>query len=124
MNSKNKRQRTPEETAHVARIKAMPCICCGAKPEPSPSEAHEIRQGMWWLSIPLDWCCHRGPHGIHGDKTMFTLVKKTELSCLNEVIRMLLTGKSEPQFLPRKKPRAERVAHVYNPSSKIVPRRA
>jgi len=87
MQSKGKRAMTAGEREHVTWIKGMPCACCGAD---GPSEAHEIEQGLWYLSIPLCPSCHRGPLGLHGTKAHLTVRKLTELKMLNETYRMLV----------------------------------
>lgn len=91
MQSKNKPHLTSAERAHVARVKALPCAVCSVPAtEEQPSEAHEIEQGLWWLSVPLCADCHRGSHnGIHGRRAMWNVMRKTELSALNETIRAL-----------------------------------
>jgi len=78
---------TDSERDHVQRIKSMPCACCTT---PGPSEAHEIEQGKWFLSIPLCPTCHRGNGGMHGTKVHLRVRKVTELSMLNETYRMLV----------------------------------
>jgi hypothetical protein len=84
LQSKNKKAQTSAEREHVGRIKEMPCAVCDA---PGPSDAHEIEQGLWWLSVPLCKDCHQGSHnGIHGRKAIWNVKRKTELSVLNEVI--------------------------------------
>lgn len=87
MQSKNKAQPTRLEREHIARIKSQPCVVCGAAP---PSEAHEIEQGLWFLSLPLCEDCHRGGHnGIHGQRRIWNALKLTEISALNETLRRL-----------------------------------
>lgn len=88
MQSRNKPSMTVAEREHVTTIKSMDCACCGA---PGPSEAHEIEQGLWWLSIPLCADCHRGSFsGLHGQKRAWSVRKKTELSCLADTVKALL----------------------------------
>jgi hypothetical protein len=88
MHSKNKPRQTEAERAHVDRVKAMACAVCG---QSGPSEAHEIEQGLWFCSVPLCADCHRGTlNGIHGRKTMWRVMKKTELCCLNDTIAGLV----------------------------------
>ena len=75
---------TADERRHVTRIKSMPCAVCDAPP---PSDAHEIEQGQWFTSLPLCRSCHMDGHnGIHGEKRMWAVMRKTELSALNETI--------------------------------------
>lgn len=86
--SKNKSAPTVAERAHIQRIKEMRCIVCDA---PGPSDAHEIKQGQWFTSIPLCKDCHQGSHnGIHGEQRIWQVMKMDELSALNETIRRLL----------------------------------
>jgi Pyruvate/2-oxoacid:ferredoxin oxidoreductase delta subunit len=88
MQSKNKPAMTAVERAHVARIKEMDCAVCG---DFGPSDAHEIEQGSWFTSIPLCRDCHMGAHnGIHGRKSIWRAMKKTELSVLNDTIKELV----------------------------------
>lgn len=78
---------TRAEREHVGRVKEMGCVVCG---QAGPSEAHEIEQGLWFLSIPLCPDCHRGSfNGIHGQKRIWTVNRITELSALNETLRLL-----------------------------------
>lgn len=93
MQSKNKKAPTVAESEHIVRLKQMPCAVCGAWPsEETPSEAHELDQGLWWTSVPLCASCHRDNfNGIHGQARIWKVQKKTELSVLNETIRKLLS---------------------------------
>lgn len=88
MQSKNKPSMTKAERKHVTRIKEMPCGVCEA---PGPSEAHELKQGQWFTSIPLCADCHRGEfNGIHGQARIWAVKKLDEQEVLNETIRQLL----------------------------------
>ena len=90
MQSKNKKALTVAEREHIERVKSEPCGVCDAPP---PSDAHEIEQGQWFTSIPLCRDCHQGHHnGIHGQKRIWNVLKKTEMTVLNETVRRL-TGK-------------------------------
>jgi hypothetical protein len=62
---------------------------CGAS---GPSDAHEIEQGKWFLSLPLCKGCHTLQHGIHGDKAAWNVRKLTEMSALNELLREVLSA--------------------------------
>ncbi|MBY0438780.1 MAG: hypothetical protein K2W80_11350 [Burkholderiales bacterium] len=87
MNSKNKPAPTAGERRHIERVKALDCVVCGVS---GPSEAHEIKQGSWFLSCALCADCHRGSrNGIHGEKRMWLVTKMTELDALNETLRRL-----------------------------------
>lgn len=88
MQSKNKPAPTQAEKAHIERIKAMPCAVCWKH---GPSEAHEVVQGLWFLSVPLCEDCHRGSfNGIHGQKRIWSAKKLTELLALNETLRKIV----------------------------------
>lgn len=55
---------------------------------PGPSDAHEIEQGLWWLSIALCKDCHQGSfNGIHGQKRAWIVAKMDELKAANETNR-------------------------------------
>lgn len=87
MNSKNKKAMTASERRHVERVKSLACVLCGVA---GPSEAHEIEQGQWFLSVALCADCHRGSrNGIHGEKVMWRTLKMTENDALNETLRRL-----------------------------------
>ena len=75
------------ERLHLARIKDMPCGVCG---QAGPSDAHHVEQQMQYLCIPLCKDCHQGSHnGIHGRRSIWNVMKKNELSVLNDTIRRL-----------------------------------
>lgn len=77
-----------KERLHLAKVKSLPCSVCN---EFGPSEAHHIEQGSQYLCIPLCEDCHRGSHnGLHGEKRIWNVLKKTELSCLNDTIEKLI----------------------------------
>lgn len=81
MRSKNKPKPTAAESAHIERVKSLPCSVCDA---PAPSEAHEPVQGQWFTSIALCADCHRGSvNGIHGQRVMWRIHKLDELAALN-----------------------------------------
>jgi len=90
MQSKNKPAPTVLERSHILAIKAMDCCVCG---EPGPSDAHEIKQGQWFTSIPLCKSCHQGPKmGWHGEKVAWKIRKMDELDALNITIKWLCYG--------------------------------
>lgn len=98
MQSKNKPRQTNEERAYVRLVKLCPCSVCGAGGgESAPSEAHEIEQGNWWLSVALCESCHRGPLlGLHGQMRMWKIKKMEVLDALavtvQRVFRMTTYG--------------------------------
>ena len=86
MQSKNKPAQTAAERRHAARIAEMHCVVCDAA---GPSEVHEIRQGEWFLSLPLCPACHRGPGGWHGTRALWNVRKLDQLGALAITIRRL-----------------------------------
>lgn len=75
------------ERIHLAWIKSLPCGVCGSL---EGSEAHHVQQHQQYTAIPLCPDCHRGGHnGIHGQKRIWNVMKKTEMSVLNETIAKL-----------------------------------
>jgi hypothetical protein len=79
---------TAAQRRYLATVKTMPCGVCN---EAGPSDAHHIEQGLQYLCIPLCKDCHQGSHnGIHGRKSIWNVLKKTELSVLNDTIEKLL----------------------------------
>lgn len=66
--SKKWRPATPEELAHLERVKLMPCCCCG---RPPPSIAHHIKCGKrknHKKTIPLCDMHHKDESGLGGGK--------------------------------------------------------
>ena len=85
--SKMNNKLTARERRHLSVVKEMPCGVCGAS---GPSDAHHIEQGKQFLCIPLCKDCHQGAHnGIHGQRRIWNVLKKTELSVLNDTIDKL-----------------------------------
>jgi hypothetical protein len=81
-------QLTVSERKHLAAVKQLPCGVCGVQ---GVSEAHHIEQHLQYTCIPLCADCHRGNfNGIHGQKRIWNVYKKTELQVLNETIKTLL----------------------------------
>lgn len=83
---------TPEQR-HMGLVATLPCSLCLANP---PSNVHHILQGRTpgrkvgpWLTIPLCWHCHQGPQGIHGDKALWKVYKKSEFDCLNDTLEAI-----------------------------------
>lgn len=79
---------------HLGRVAMLPCCTCGAQ----PVEVHHARTGEAagaaqrpsdWLCIPLCPDCHRGKLGVHGDRTMLRITKKTELALVGETLEAL-----------------------------------
>ncbi len=83
---------TRAEREHVERVKLLPCsVCDTGGGYSAPSEAHEIEQGMWWLSVALCAECHRGSVlGWHGQRRIWAIKKMTMLDALAVTIRRLM----------------------------------
>ena len=84
MRTKSSKPLTAAESEHLALVKSCPCSVTGVAP---PSEAHHIRQGDHFTTIALSWDAHRGPHGIHGDKSLWRLAKMDDVAALNVTLR-------------------------------------
>ena len=84
MNSKNLNK---NHRRYLGMVKSLPCGVCGAF---GPSDAHHIKQGLHFTCIPLCKDCHQGSHnGIHGRRAIWDVMKKDELSVLNDTIEKL-----------------------------------
>lgn len=80
------------------RVAQLPCCLT----DEYPVELHHIREGQGssqragnFLVIPLSREAHRGPLGVHGDKTLLRIHKTDELKLLNETIRKVAQGLCE-----------------------------
>ena len=77
---------------HMSRVAELPCATCGVY----GVHVHHIREGQGkgqrahdMLTIPLCPDCHTGKHGVHGDKTMLRITKKSEHELLGDTLREL-----------------------------------
>ena len=81
------------EKQHLDRLAQLPCALCGA----SGVHIHHLLEGRvknrksgHWTSIPLCPDCHTGSrNGIHGQRVMWNVQKKTELELLGETLEKL-----------------------------------
>lgn len=80
------------EARHMGRVAELPCALCNAE----PVEVHHLREGQGlsqrasnWLTIPLCPSCHRGPSGLHGDRSLLRIQKVDELDLLARTIAAL-----------------------------------
>lgn len=83
---------TKAEKEHLDAIACLPCALCGE----SPVQIHHVREGQGmsqrasnWLTIPLCSLCHQGTAGVHGDRSMLRVMKKTELDLLADTYEKL-----------------------------------
>ncbi len=77
-----KKMTTAAGKRHLARVHEIPCVVCGA----NGVEAHHIREGQGMgqrapdmLCAALCPECHRGPLGVHGDRSLMRIQKLDEL---------------------------------------------
>ena len=79
---------------HMGRVAALPCCLCGS----FPVEVHHARTGEAagmaqragdMLTLPVCPSCHRGSHGLHGNRAMLNMTKKTELDHANDTLERL-----------------------------------
>jgi hypothetical protein len=82
--TKNAKPISYAESEHMRRVKESGCAVCGSG---GIVEAHHIKQGRHFTTVGLCGYCHRGPQGIHGDKTMWRIHKMDEMDALNETLR-------------------------------------
>ena len=75
---------------HMAWVKSLPCICCGAV---APSEAHHVTGDKMPRSdfrvIPLCYACHRGAEGYHNAKRAWVKRHGPDYMLLDAVASML-----------------------------------
>lgn len=79
MKSRNAPPLTDAERDHLALVKSVACGCCDGP----GGYAHHIVQRQHWITVGLCHECHQGPQGWHGDKTLWRIYKRDELSALN-----------------------------------------
>lgn len=85
---------------HLSRVAGLGCIACWRMDlGETPAEIHHPRfaAGMAqrasdWLAVPLCPAHHRGPQGIHGDKTILRQLKADEPDLLAWTIQRLNGG--------------------------------
>ena len=78
---------TAKEKTYLGLIKEMRCVVCDQE---GPSDAHHVKQHRQYICIPLCKDCHQGSfNGIHGQRRIWNVLKKTELSVLNDTIEKL-----------------------------------
>lgn len=89
---------TSKHKRHLHKVKCLPCGVCG---KAGPSHAHHIRQHSQYLCIPLCEDCHQGSHnGIHGQARIWSVLKKDEMSVLNDTIEILVGDNPPTVGLP------------------------
>lgn len=90
MRSKNHKSLSKPESAHLLKVKSLPCSLCDAPP---PSDAHHIKQQRHYTAIALCKDCHQGSvNGLHGQRRMWSVMKMDEIDALNVTIGNLKNG--------------------------------
>lgn len=92
-----------EDPEHLARVRSLPCVVCGAPP---PSEAHHPREGQGMgqkaddrLAISLCASCHRtGPHAFHAGPREFAARFGSHQDLLARVVVALKSAGSGPHL--------------------------
>lgn len=91
----------PKSRDYMGAVKALPCQLCKllGQPQEMPTEAHHIREGQGgaqrasdFLTVALCVDCHRGPLGLHGDRTLLRIAKTDELTLLALTIAAVFRG--------------------------------
>ena len=84
---------TVEARKHMTAVAQLPCVVCQ---QPGPSEVHHCIHGRYgsrkvsdFETIPLCYDCHRGPKGIHADKTAWAALNGFDHEFLPMVADML-----------------------------------
>jgi len=86
--------------AHMARVKALPCVACG---KPGPSDAHHCihdrfsqRKASDFETIPLCKYCHQwGPNAIHNRPAKWRRINGADHEFLPVVAGMIARELSE-----------------------------
>jgi hypothetical protein len=94
VSAKRRARKATEKAAgaweHMARVKALPCIACGAPP---PSSAHHVTGDKQprsdWRVIPLCYECHQGPQGYHAAKRSWVAKHGPDYLLLDRVQQLL-----------------------------------
>lgn len=89
MRTKNAKAISSAESAHIGRVKQLPCSVCD---EDGPCDAHHVKQGQHFTVIALCKSCHQGSlMGLHGQRRMWALKKMDEVDALAVTVRRLLS---------------------------------
>lgn len=83
---------TPAEREHMGRVKRLACVLCRrlSFTQESATEVHHVREDQGAAQRASNFLvaalcgerCHRGPNGIHGDRSLLRFAKCTELDLL------------------------------------------
>lgn len=85
------------DKSHLSRVASLGCgLCRRIGYGETPAEIHHPREGQGmaqrasnWLAIGLCPEHHRGPRGIHGDRSVMRQIKCDEAALLADVIELL-----------------------------------
>lgn len=88
MRTKNAKAIKAHESAHIAKVKALPCSVCD---EPGPCDAHHVKQGQHFTVVALCKSCHQGAlMGLHGQRRMWAIKKMDEVDALAITVERVL----------------------------------
>ena len=88
MRTKNAKAIKAHESAHIAKVKALPCSVCD---EPGPCDAHHVKQGQHFTVVALCKSCHQGAlMGLHGQRRMWMIKKMDEVDALAVTLERVL----------------------------------
>lgn len=83
---------TAAERRHMDKAASLSCVLCDTR----PVELHHIREGQGmsqrasnFLVVALCPACHRGPIGLHGDRSLLRIKKLEELDLLAMTIEAM-----------------------------------
>lgn len=77
------------ELTYFEKIQQMNCGVCG---EEGPSIGHQIKPDSKYLTVPLCNDCLNGSfNGWHGQRRIWSVMKKDEMSVLNDTLDRLLS---------------------------------
>lgn len=83
---------------YMGRVAALGCrLCIRLGFGPGVCEVHHVRTGQGAAQRASDWLtfgacptCHRGPRGLHGDRSLLRQANVTEMDLLADVIAELM----------------------------------
>lgn len=83
---------------HLSRVAALGCVICrrlGISGVPAEIHHPRFAAGMAqrasdWLATPLCPDCHRGPRGVHGDRSKLRQIRADEAALLADTIELLM----------------------------------
>lgn len=89
---------TAAEKRYMGIVAKVPCVLCTLLDQgPTKGEVHHARTGQGsgerashFLTISLCPECHRGPNGLHGNRSLLRIAKVDELDLLAATIEAVM----------------------------------